>query len=52
MYLSDNRKCPKNAKKGPNIKIGPKWGQIGQKFIYREPLAIESRMTPQNDHKT
>ena len=50
MYLSDNRKCPKNVKKGPNPKIAK---QIGQKTILsREPMVVESRLTPQNEHKT
>ena len=40
MYLSDNRKCPKNAKKAQISKLGQNEVKIGHKLISREPLAI------------
>ena len=52
MYFSDKRKCLKNAKKAQISKLGQNEAKIGHKLISQEPLVIESRLTPQNDHKT
>ena len=52
MYLSDNQKCPKMPKRAWISKLGKNEVKIGQNFISWELLAIESRLTLQNDHKT